>query len=272
MKKFLLLTVAAALLTPMGARTSQAQVFDHLQCYKIKDTAKFTADVDLTALQEQFGMQNCAVKGKGSLFCVPADKVASNFVDKSKDGVPQVDLQGVTPVDDRICYKMKCPKVTIDPLTVTDQFGTRSIEKFKPALLCTPAAKGIPGAEFDIQLELETPVTLGALQLAVSYSGAPGGFVGAGGSVDCSNLTDGGNISSFFDDEGISELRTAVIGTSADIVGPDAPVATCRFTTVGHTQLPQASDFVVEVVDASDPGASPVIQVTARIGSITPVP
>ena len=43
---------------------------------------------------------------------------------------------------DRICYDVKCPKVIIDDQEVTDQFGTRTLTKFKAKMVCTPAVKG----------------------------------------------------------------------------------------------------------------------------------
>jgi hypothetical protein len=157
--------------------TTQAQLFDHLKCYKVKDEAKFTVDVNLEALQAEFGMEQCAVKGKGKLFCVPTDKTPSNFVDKSKEGIPPVPFAGQQQTEDRICYKMKCPKVEIDPLQVTDQFGTRNLAKFKPSLLCTPAIKGLPAKRVFVS--------------STTHLGDLGGGMGAlGGDAICQSLAD----------------------------------------------------------------------------------
>jgi len=117
---------------------------DHLRCFKAKDGAKFDATAVLSALQTQFGVdETCSIKGKGKLFCVPVTKSVTNFEDKSKDGIPQVAFTGQTLENDRLCYKIKCPNVEIGPEVVTDQFGTRTIEKFKSQFLCTPAVKGV---------------------------------------------------------------------------------------------------------------------------------
>jgi len=125
--------------------SSQAQLFDHLKCYKVKDQANFKADATLVALQAELGDESCAVKGKGKFFCGPVDKTAvENFEDKSKDGLGQVTLDGVGLSFDRICYKIKCASAGPSSLLVTDQFGTRTLEKFKAQLLCTPAVKGLP--------------------------------------------------------------------------------------------------------------------------------
>jgi len=133
---------AAALLVLPALANAQ---FDHMRCFKIKDSAKFDAQASLTSLQQQFGLdENCTIKGKGKMFCVPTSKTLTGFIDKSKDGIPQVDLDGDELAFDSICYKVKCPKREIAPEVVTDQFGTRTVEKFKSALLCAPAVKGVP--------------------------------------------------------------------------------------------------------------------------------
>ncbi|RMF19530.1 MAG: hypothetical protein D6760_13015, partial [Deltaproteobacteria bacterium] len=129
----------------MAAVSATAQpLYDHMKCYKVKDQAKFLAEVDLNALQSEFGLEHCVVKGKAKLFCVPVDKDVTTYTDKSKDGIPPVSYNGPEYTNDRICYKIKCPPPTINPLQVTDQFGTRNLEKFKPLMLCAPAVKGVP--------------------------------------------------------------------------------------------------------------------------------
>lgn len=128
----------------VASSTSHAQ-FDHLRCFKIKDGAKFTATATLTALQAQFGIDEaCEIKGKGRLFCVPVSKTVTSFIDGSKQGIPQETLDGAELDYDNICYKIKCPKREIAPELVTDQFGSRTVEKFKSQYLCAPAIKGLP--------------------------------------------------------------------------------------------------------------------------------
>ena len=135
---------ATSLAAVLFAGVADAQVFDHLKCYKIKDAAKFDAMADLGALQAEFGMDSCRIKGRGKLFCVPASKTVTAFEDRSREGIPQVAMDGQALDDDRICYKLKCPVTEIDDRIATDQFGTRQIGKFKLTLLCTPAIKGLP--------------------------------------------------------------------------------------------------------------------------------
>ena len=136
------LVATITLTISMLASTADAQLFDHLKCYKIKDSAKFAATADLEALQAEFGVEDCVIKGKGKLFCVMVDKDVMTFEDKTKPPLVQPSFDGQELSDDRICYKIKCPKVTIAPQEVGDQFGVRTVEKFKATMLCTPAFKG----------------------------------------------------------------------------------------------------------------------------------
>ena len=152
MKRLTSFTTTVALLAAglvfvfLSVTVAQAQP-DHLHCFKAKDSAKFNATATLSALQTQFGFnEECQIKGKGKLFCVPVTKTVTAFEDKSKDGIDQVELPGQELEDDRVCYRIKCPKKDIPAQTVIDQFGTRTMEKFKSQLLCTPAIKGTPPA------------------------------------------------------------------------------------------------------------------------------
>ena len=135
--------VCAAVACLASAAPASAQLYDHMRCFKVKDEAKFAGTVSLTAFQTQFGVaDNCRIKGKGKLFCVPVDKQVVEFEDKSKDGIAQLPVFGDELVDDRICYKVKCPKQDIAAEAVSDQFGARMLSGFKTQYLCTPALKG----------------------------------------------------------------------------------------------------------------------------------
>ncbi len=133
----------AALVQVSLPAAARAQVLhDHLKCYKIKDATKFIATARLSALQSEFGVEDCQLKGKARLLCAPVNKVVTSFDDRSKGQFGQLSFAGPELSLDRICYKLKCPVTVIDPLEVTDQFGTRKVGKFKAVLLCTPAQKG----------------------------------------------------------------------------------------------------------------------------------
>jgi hypothetical protein len=112
---------------------------DHEECYQIKDPSKLKGVVDLTS--PQFGLEPGCKVGKAKFFCVPASK--SN-VSMTLNNVPLVPLPVYAPPApvDRICYKVKCPIPGPASQNVTDQFGNRTLTKFKVAYMCTPAVKG----------------------------------------------------------------------------------------------------------------------------------
>lgn len=119
-----------------------AQTYDHYKCYKMKEAGAFnSALLNLSALNGDFGIEDCEIKkGSSKQFCAPVDKAVNTIEDGTLQTVDGVDLDY-----NMICYKIKCPKGTIAPREVSDQFGTRTIEKFKASKLCVPAlTDGLP--------------------------------------------------------------------------------------------------------------------------------
>lgn len=265
------LATVLALVVPIRA-DAQGFVLDHLKCFKVKDSAKFTADATLSSLQAIFGAEECVLRGKGKLFCARVDKKVSNLVDKSKPPLEPASFAGTVLEEGRLCYKIKCPKRTIaTPLVVTDQFGSRDLGKFKPRLLCTPAS--IPGTEqeFDVLFQLDDAVSLGALQFNVNYSAAPGVFDGSGLSVECTDETGigPGGVIVLNDDDAAATMFVS-LASLVPVVGP-TPIISCRFTSSGTT--PFAPDFVVNVTDASEVDLTPVVPFpTVSVVSITAAP
>jgi hypothetical protein len=135
------LAIAVLLLVTTAASAHAQAQNDHLKCYKVKDALKLAAVVDLNS--PQFGLEAGCKVSKAKFFCVPATKTVISAVDKAT-GLPITPLPVSGPdAGDRICYKVKCPIVVpIPDQQVTDQFGTRTITKFKASYLCTPAVKG----------------------------------------------------------------------------------------------------------------------------------
>jgi hypothetical protein len=123
----------------VAASAASAQVADHLQCYKIKDPVALKGVVDLDS--PQLGAAAGCRVSKAKLFCVPAEKTV---VSASNGAQPLVPLPhgGPAVATDGVCYKVKCPTVTLADQQVTDQFGTRTLSKLKASMLCTPAVKG----------------------------------------------------------------------------------------------------------------------------------
>jgi hypothetical protein len=137
-----LAAVAATVLLAGLAATASAQ--DHEKCYKIKDPAKIKGLVDLTT--PAFGLEPGCKVGPAKYFCTPAFKT---FVSATSAGAPIVPLPVYAPPApvNRICYKVKClvPPPPFPPdQNVTDQYGNRTLSKFKAFFMCTPAVMG-PG-------------------------------------------------------------------------------------------------------------------------------
>ena len=127
----------------VGAGAASAQTHDHYKCYKVKDQKTFeSAAADLTAIQSQFGVESCEIKPKAKVFCVPVEKTVTN-IDPPESTIMVVNGEELG--FNRLCYKVKCPKTDIGSHEVSDQFGTRTAEKFKVSTICTPAIDGPVG-------------------------------------------------------------------------------------------------------------------------------
>jgi hypothetical protein len=135
-------TVAGAAVL-FAAAAVHAQPYNHEQCYKIKDPVKLEAFADMDV--PQYAIETGCKIGKAQYFCGPAEKTVTSAIDKAT-GIPIAPLPiygGPDSTFDRVCYKMKCPEPVSPPDTiVTDQFGTRTLTKYKTKMICTPAVKG----------------------------------------------------------------------------------------------------------------------------------
>lgn len=124
----------------LAATSAPAQVADHLQCFKLKDPVALKAVADFDSAQ--LGLAAGCKVSKTALFCVPAD---TTILSASDHGQPLVPLPHAGPeaATRRVCYKVKCPSVTLPDPVVTDQFGTRTLSKLRTAMVCAPAASGV---------------------------------------------------------------------------------------------------------------------------------
>jgi hypothetical protein len=121
----------------LATRTVGAES-DHLKCYKIKDPLNLGGTIDLDTLQ--FGAESGCSISEAKLFCAPASNTSVS-VEDHRTPITPLTVFGSPTTDDRVCYKLKCPGKPSDQV-VTDQFGTRTLSKFKASLVCTPAVKG----------------------------------------------------------------------------------------------------------------------------------
>jgi len=176
--------MTASILACAGA--AGAQLPDHLQCHKFKDTQKFKfADVDLTAVQAAFQVPaGCRVKGKGKKFCVPVEK---SVTETDAPGSSIGDGQDLS-ANDYVCYKMKCPKFVIADTLVTDQFGERNLLKIKTGQeICVPAVKGIVTTTTSTTTTTTHPPR-SVFLTSGDYTGNVGGVAGA--DTICQGLAD----------------------------------------------------------------------------------
>ncbi len=124
--------------------TAQAQLPDHLECHKIKDSQRFTdARVNLSPTQiPPFTVAaGCKVVGKAKELCIPTQKTVTVAGTSEPPNLlpPTQELE-----NDYLCYKVRCDRMLISSLIVTDQFGSRKVENVKAAgRLCVPAVKGV---------------------------------------------------------------------------------------------------------------------------------
>jgi len=138
-RHFTAIAVMSALALTTGL--AQAQVADHLKCYKLKDPLRLKALADLPT--PQFGADSGCTVSATKYFCVPAEKeVLSAENKRTKTPITPLPLAVDPAPGDVICYKAKCPAAAPADQLVTDQFGSRTISKLKAQLVCTPAVKG----------------------------------------------------------------------------------------------------------------------------------
>lgn len=123
----LVLTALLAAIAP-----ARAQLQDHLQCFRVKDSLDLDGSVDIASPQLELEA-GCRI-AKAKLACLPA--TGSGVEVNVSSRLPVV---GVEQVDARICYPIECPTPGPAERELTDQFGTRTLTKLAPSLLCTPA-------------------------------------------------------------------------------------------------------------------------------------
>jgi hypothetical protein len=136
-----LFQAAAALVFGLVATAAEAQLHDHLKCFKVKDPSSFHATVDLFAADPDTFESDagCSVSVRSRQLCVP---VAKQIV--SSDA-PDLDVAGIDLTNAFLCYKVRCPDSVLPPaLQMSDQFGTRTLTGLRTSTICAPAIAGAP--------------------------------------------------------------------------------------------------------------------------------
>lgn len=116
-----------------------AQLHDHLECHKIKDTQQFKAFGQIAPIPNPpFLDTGCKIVGKGAELCVPA---AKTLIQSDAPGSPFV---GPELTNGFVCYKVSCTSQPVaGSIAVEDQFGSRHVIPNKKIFrLCAPAQVG----------------------------------------------------------------------------------------------------------------------------------
>ncbi len=171
--------VAVLAMTMPAAAQNDA---DHLTCYKVKDSLKLKGTVDLDT--SGLGVSAECKISKAKMFCAPSD--AQN----ASDGVDTFSSAGPRSATERVCYKVKCPTPFPEAQDVTDEFGTRTFEKFKTHMVCSPATRDAPVQQngFEHRARGLAQLVEGGTSLSpslhvVSLDGLPPGGAVTGGSA-----------------------------------------------------------------------------------------
>ena len=144
MRSFGRIRIGAALVSAVAsllARPAAAQLHDHLRCYKVKDSASFSATVDLrpvdgTPFEVDAG---CTIKVHSRQVCFPVAK------DVVVAGEAHLDISGQELANAFLCYTVKCPPSAIpESLEMSDQFGTHTLTSMRSFTACAPAVYGTP--------------------------------------------------------------------------------------------------------------------------------
>ena len=125
----LVMVGCAAMAGPASAASN-----DHLRCDRVSDTVEAGGAVDLATVP--FGVDaGCTVEGVAREICSPvgADVVAA------AEGEPAV--AGLDSVQERICYRLRCPEKTRPTAQVRDRFGARTVTVKRPATVCVPVSR-----------------------------------------------------------------------------------------------------------------------------------
>jgi hypothetical protein len=123
---------AAAQDTGLGA--TPAETRDHLKCYRTEDASEAGASVDLASVP--FGLDaGCVIEGKVRELCVPA---TGDVVDEQHPSGAEPPLRGDDLAQERLCYRVACPKRDLPRVQVTDRFGSRTVDVRRSRLVCLP--------------------------------------------------------------------------------------------------------------------------------------
>jgi hypothetical protein len=137
-----ILTAVAATLGLFATARAEAQLRDHLACYRIRDPLGVRGVADVST---RFGDDAGCKLGRAKYYCEPAHKTV---ITSNRPFFPVV---GRGLLDSRICYGLKCRNEAAAGFGgIIDQFGPHPQPlPRKGKLLCVPAVHGPPATAMD---------------------------------------------------------------------------------------------------------------------------
>jgi hypothetical protein len=136
------LTTAVVALSLVSSAHAQS---DHLECFTVRDSeqkARYTARLENLAPPH-----GCVVKLPAKLMCVPT---AEPVISPAPPGAARGRSTGAF-----LCYKIRCRRGALAPLTVNDRFGQRIVKPRRSRLLCAP----VPGSNDEAETCATTTTT-----------------------------------------------------------------------------------------------------------------
>ena len=117
----------------MAFDSANAQPFDHLQCFKIRDTLRRgSATADLVPERQPPAPAGCKIKLPATMYCTSTAK-------ENLDPPPVAAVGGGHP-GDFFCYNVRCPRRPHTSSSAQDQLGQRTFTLGSSQLLCMPVA------------------------------------------------------------------------------------------------------------------------------------
>ena len=130
MMRFGIVFCATTLVLTLAGAASAQSSNDHMKCSRVTDRDGVSAVVDLETAQ--LGLDaGCKVKAKSRELCVP---VAADVIGPVHESAA---VTGENLADERLCYRIKCPKRSLPQVQVADRFGTRPVALGQARRFCT---------------------------------------------------------------------------------------------------------------------------------------
>ncbi len=143
--RLVLATLVLAIAATSGLAHANDLDYDHLKCFKIRDSLTDRRTIYLADVYPQAPLAartDCRLRLPAAHFCV---NVAKEEVEVNGEPFDTL-LVEADPGRDYLCYDLKCDRDRLD-VDALDQFGARRLRIRKSDFLCMPANKILPSPE-----------------------------------------------------------------------------------------------------------------------------